>query len=171
MHTISKWEWRHLQTKLVLGVSDTGGSNHCSINTISFQIVIQVNCDLSLCLSLVKLFPLLCCLLLNGLLSVHSPDTAELSTLFSFFLLSEMALWAKRPLHVSWGCWPLTQDTIPGCYCECCCTETVTCPEYFWKTLVSLLFSPLVRVNGWGCVHVPCMPSCLSFRRIFKHFH
>lgn len=41
MHTISKREWRHLQSKLISGVSDTEGSYCCSINTISSKIVIQ----------------------------------------------------------------------------------------------------------------------------------
>lgn len=64
------------------------------------QIVIQDKGDYSL--SLVKLpLPSLCHLSLNGPLSPLSPDTAELSTLFFFLLLSEMALWARQPLYVS----------------------------------------------------------------------
>lgn len=172
MHTISKREWRHLQAKLVPGVSDTEGSYHCGINTISTQIVIQDNCDSSLCHSLVKLFPLLCCLMLNGLLSVHSPDTAELSTLFSLISPSEMALWARRPLHVSWGCWPLTPGAIPGCYCECCCTETVTCPEYSWKILVSLfsVYMDWCTLKDEGCVRIYCASVNLSGQNL-SYFH
>lgn len=86
-------------------------------------------------------FFLLCCLSLSRLLPHLTLQNCQLCfPSFSPPSLPEMALWARHLWHVNWGYWHLTPDAIPSCSFKCCFTETVTCPEYSWKILVSLSF-------------------------------
>lgn len=122
---------------------------HLKFNLNSTVLFHFLYCRIPACLISVCLlhygdaYSLLCCL---------SPDTAKLSSCFSICPLSETALWARKPLHVSSDCWPLTREAIPGCCCACCFTETVTCPVCSWKTLVSLFFF-FPPHGAWRLIH------------------
>lgn len=119
-------------------------------------------------------FFLLCCLSLSRLLPHLTLQNCQLCfPSFSPPSLPEMALWARHLWHVNWGYWHLTPDAIPSCSFKCCFTETVTCPEYSWKILVSLSFLHayvdcyMLLDKGYS-VCVVDIPGCLSFRGQLK---